>query len=138
MEYYQSDEYSEFKFEGNWLTNSSAVCSSTQYVPCLDCNEGKWDSTSLQKRRFRFGRNIKNETDTIAFVLRNDCPFIGLDRGIGFLVGTIAFVVIGLFVTNYFVKKGEQVFDENVQTAQDYSVEVTNPPQNAFDCNQWR
>ena len=125
MAYYQSEDYSDFKFEGNWLTNSSAICTSIEYVPCLDCDVEKWDSTSLQKKRFRVGKNFANATDTIPFVLKNNCPFMGFDRGIGYLFCTMGLVLVGIFVTNYFVQKGEKLFDENIQTAQDYSVEVS-------------
>ena len=115
--YYQSEDYSDFKFEGNWLTNSSAICTRDLFVPCLDCDQENFGRTALQKRRIKLARH-ENDNTQINFALKNNCSFMGFDLGISFLFDTILLSMLSFVVINSRVRKNEKQFDEITQSAQ--------------------
>lgn len=134
--YYQSDNYSGFKFEGNFLTNSSAICTDVEWVPCPLCDENEWDHTSIARKRFEIGAYLNStESEALPFVLKNNCSYPGLDYGMWYWFSVFVSLLIGLFIVDITVARSEAQFDENEQTAQDYSVVVTNPDPSASDVN---
>jgi hypothetical protein len=50
---------------------------------------------------------------------------------------TLMLILAGVIVLNAYLKRMEQVYDEDEQTAQDYSIVVKNPPGDATDPQEW-
>jgi hypothetical protein len=55
-----------------------------------------------------------------------------------FNFATLLFCIIGMVVINYYLEKMEVAFDEDEQTATDYSILITNPPGDATDPAEWK
>jgi len=71
------------------------------------------------------------------FALKNNCD--GATRNQGFInYGTILVLMFGTIYAWFRFKRIEIAFDEDEQTAQDYSVAVRNPPPDASDPNEWK
>lgn len=47
--------------------------------------------------------------------------------------GTSIFFILGVFALDYYLNRMEVKFDEDEQTAQDYSIIISNPPHDAND-----
>jgi hypothetical protein len=52
--------------------------------------------------------------------------------------GTLLFFLFGIVIVNAYQKYREIKYDEDEQTAQDYSITVTNPPPDATNPEEWR
>jgi len=104
---------------------SSAICDDAAWVPCDTCNEN-----SLEYPSYRLdGQNV----------LINTCNFEDwLIPGLFSYVASIS--LIFLFGIAYFwlQRKAEIVFDEEIQTASDYSIKISNPPEDALNPDEWR
>ena len=53
-------------------------------------------------------------------------------------LGTLFFLIIAFIFLNRYSSKMEEQFDEDEQTAQDYSMHVKNPPDDAYDPEEWK
>lgn len=73
----------------------------------------------------------------IGFALRSDC--IGATRQQGMLNwGTLLLMIVGSFFIRTRNNSREVKFDEDEQTAQDYSIVIKNPPDDAWDPEEWK
>lgn len=70
------------------------------------------------------------------FALKNNCDGATLSVGV-YNLATIAVLILGFFATNFYLGRAEVNFDEDEQTAQDYSVKIKNPPPDANDAAEW-
>eukprot|EP00588_Corethron_pennatum_P003274 CAMPEP_0194286204 /NCGR_PEP_ID=MMETSP0169-20130528/32030_1 /TAXON_ID=218684 /ORGANISM="Corethron pennatum, Strain L29A3" /LENGTH=913 /DNA_ID=CAMNT_0039032569 /DNA_START=103 /DNA_END=2841 /DNA_ORIENTATION=+ len=104
----------------------SAICSSYVWVECENCNSeysDKFHSYRLD------GKNV----------MRNVCNFDDwLLPGMLAWFASVAFIVAFLIAFFWFQRKAEIVFDEEMQTASDYSLKVSNPPPDAIDPQEWK
>lgn len=105
----------------------SAICDEAEWVYCETCNA----QDNMQKYpEYRLdGTNV----------LRNTCNFDDwLLPGLTSFTGSLTLIV--LFGVAYFwlQPKAEIVFDEEIQTASDYSIKVSNPPPDALDPREWK
>lgn len=144
INYFASDAYMPVNFREqiiNKLTVGSAICTNTPWVPCPDCNctsandDGR-GSNHDQLQRNRCGRIVKDGFN-LTVALKNDCD--ATPRQLGLVNYTT--VIMLLFATallGEYLRRQEIAFDEDEQTAQDYSVRVTNPPPDATDPEEWR
>ena len=157
--FYASDDYSDYKkqdetwhnaIESSYAWNASAVCSRTSWVACPNCTSELWDKAgnrfaigfynnldeNLSDLNEWDGNNNHNGEDAdlnpINFVLKNDCPDMGFDRGM-VLWFSVVFVMACMAAMNKYMQAAETRYDEGAQTAQDYSIMVDNPPPDAFD-----
>jgi hypothetical protein len=73
----------------------------------------------------------------LAAALRNNCDGATLHQGF-VNYGTVLIMILGTFVVILYVNKMEVQFDEDEQTAQDYSIVVENPPEDAHDPEEWK
>ena len=53
-------------------------------------------------------------------------------------IATLCFVLAAIGVLNFYLKRKVNDFDLAEQTANDYSIVVLNPPEDAFDVNEWK
>lgn len=105
---------------------ASAICDETEWVACETCNAGyagEYPDYRLD------GTNVR----------RNQCNFDDwLTPGIWSFAASILFVVLVGIAFFWKQRKAEIVFDEQVQTASDYSIQIENPPADATDPEEWR
>ena len=109
------------------LLRGSAICTETEWVVCETClaKDFKGDSWLYDP-----------ETNT-TFARHNLCDGATLVAGMVNFSG-LCYVLIAAFVVNYYFKMVEQQMDEDEQTAQDYSIVIDNPPEDATDPQEWR
>jgi hypothetical protein len=132
--YFSSDEYLPSAFQTNIspLQRGSAICTKTSWVPCDTCDCG------IDGRSFEtFPADRCAPHGNLTFVLRNDCD------GTPWQLGAVNFAsVIWLFLATFllgmYLNRQEVQFDEDEQTAQDYSVIISNPPTDAKDPDEWK
>jgi hypothetical protein len=78
-----------------------------------------------------------SQTGAGGFALKNNCDGATLQQG--FINYASLFVLIlGSLVIYYRSHRLEVAFDEDEQTAQDYSVLIKNPPPDAYDPAEWK
>ena len=109
----------------------TAICDQHEWVVCQDCNPNLWQ-TGEEKIRFA---SVPGEA--FSLVLRNTCDRPEMREGL-FSLATLGFVILAFFLLEIFQRSKETLFDEQKQTATDYSVVVRNPPPDAYDPDQWR
>ena len=104
----------------------SAVCDEAYWVECQDCN----NEYSYVYPAYRLdGQNV----------LVNSCNFEDwLIPGLFSYVASVTLIVMFGIAYVWLQRKAEVVFDEEIQTASDYSVKVLNPPRDALDPEEWR
>lgn len=113
------------------------------WVPCPECvclSDELRRPESFELLPNRCGELIDPVTENntgLIVALKNDCD--ATDRQLGMVN---YFTVIGLLIATAFLgeylRRQEVQFDEDEQTAQDYSVRITNPPPDATDPDEWR
>jgi hypothetical protein len=105
----------------------SAVCSNVQWVACPTCTEKQWQ---LDPERFA------TAADGTILVLRNFCD--GAQNANAFTnYATLLFAIIWISLVSYYLRARGVRFDEDKITTSDYSVNVKNPPPDAFDPQEW-
>mmetsp|Transcript_37390 Transcript_37390/g.112020 ORF Transcript_37390/g.112020 Transcript_37390/m.112020 type:complete len:983 (-) Transcript_37390:2665-5613(-) len=109
-----------------WVVMGSAVCDDTEWVECRSCNEDQYSDMYPPYR-------IDGQ-----YARKNVCNF--QDWLVPGLLGYVSTVVLlaSFGVWFYLQGRAEVLFDEDVQTASDYSVKVTNPPPDAMDPEEWK
>jgi hypothetical protein len=127
IRYYASQEYSGGQKNAAFLLRGSAICTDRRWVVCPDC-----DSKANNLHIFRRADNT-----TASFYMQNHCEAATLNQGLVNWASLIL-VIIGIAVLNIYLKQMEVAYDEDEQTAQDYSVVITNPPPDATDPEEWR
>mmetsp|Transcript_29806 Transcript_29806/g.49189 ORF Transcript_29806/g.49189 Transcript_29806/m.49189 type:complete len:964 (-) Transcript_29806:41-2932(-) len=134
--YYSGDEYSNGQ-QGlvSFSLKGSAVCTIGKWVVCSDCNPDDWDNTEEENRFGIFTDPATGEVTNI--VLRNGCGRPGLTQGIVNYVALL-FLIISFLLFGVYQRKRETLYDEDKQTATDYSILVKNPPPDAYDPEKWR
>lgn len=135
IQYFVSDEYSDGQTAiDSALVRGSAVCTDSAWVPCIDCDVD--DRDKFAKQRVLNVRH--NDTQELRkFTLKNMCEGPTLEQGF-INYGTLFLVVSGIFLFSIYLKYMEVKYDEDEQTAQDYSIVVENPPEDATDPEEWR
>lgn len=132
MMYYAGPTYSGQGGKSHlpWLLQASAICTKKVWVVCKDCTEEEW---SWAEEAGTFAR----APDGTALVERNDCGGARMMEGLlDFL--TFAFLAIFLSLSSYYLYIREARMDEGVQTADDYTLQVSNPPSDAYDPDEWK
>lgn len=110
-----------------------AICTDTEWVPCPTCEESNWTFPRYKSIR-RYATAINDEN--LVFVLKNNCN-ITLHEAICAFAAMI-FVVVSFIIMSIVSRRREVRLDEYQQTASDYSIEVSNPPENAVDPDEWK
>jgi len=119
----------------------------TAWVPCPECECVFPNSTrALQSDELLPGRcgnlvsvdsdGSGNET-TLRVALKNDCDGTVRELGMVNYATVILFLIANACLGEY-IRRQEVQFDEDEQTAQDYSIRISNPPHDATDPEEWR
>ena len=132
MIYYASPTYSGEggKKQLPLALQASAICTSKIWVVCNDCTEDEW---SWAEEAGTFAR----APDGTVLVERNACGGAMIMDGVIDYV-TFLFVAIFLSAASYFLYIREVRMDDDVLSADDYSLLVTNPPEDAYDPDEWK
>ena len=144
--YFASQEY-DSESEGilnmkDMFLKGSAACSSQEWVPCPECNcfdEGEdiFALDLLLDERCA----VANATDTngtqLIFGLKNNCDGTKLSLA-ATNFATVVVMVICAMLMGWYLRREEERFDEDEQTAQDYSIQIRDPPNDAKDPEEWR
>jgi len=139
MIYYASDEYdapfnaTDFREVAH---DTSQVCTGTRWVACPSCNLDDWDLgikiSGRSKDRYAVAKNDQD----LKFLLKNDCE-VGVREGIFMLIAMV-FIAIAVFAVGYRQRSVEVEYDEEQQTASDYSIQIDNPPHDSHDHKEWK
>ncbi|KAL3917519.1 MAG: hypothetical protein SGILL_004673, partial [Bacillariaceae sp.] len=105
----------------------SAICANVQWVVCQDCTEQQWEN---DKTRFA------KAADGTILVLRNFCDG-AQDQNAFTSYATLLFAVVFISLVSYYLRARGVRFDEDKITTSDYSVNVKNPPPDAYDPQEW-
>ena len=144
MLYFASNDYNVQPQESisNRLLQASAICTDTSWVLCTDC---RTETDYFADNRLQTG-NLTTTTTTLdtfqaaqrqaTFALRNNCEGATYRTGIVSFV-TLVLLVVGMSVLTRYLNAMEVAFDEDEQTAQDYSILVQNPPGDATNAQEW-
>ncbi len=118
-----------------WSLKASAICTDQTWVACPTCTLSQWDYFPRTYNRFAQSTNPADGS-IVSFILINNC---NIHRLTG-IVSSICLVYVCLAMSVLFQtsKIKEEEFDRFSQTTRDYSMEVTNPPKDAFDPQEWR
>ena len=147
LQYYASSDYhnpsntaqAEDAYESlRPVLQGSAICTDTTWVPCPDCTSTYFASDRLVTTATKVG-GANGSMQTTTFALRNNCVAIDSvgETGVSNYL-TLLLIVVGLYLVNKYLSAMEITFDEDEQTAQDYSIVVKNPPGNATDPKEWQ
>jgi len=109
------------------IIRASAICDDAEWVECESCNSEEY--MNLYPSYRLDGENV----------LRNTCNFDDLFmQGVLSWISSIALVGAIGFSFYWIGRKATIVFDEEIQTAQDYSIKVVNPPRTALCPDEWK
>ena len=130
--YFSGTEYSNNQEGVFWPLKGSSVCTDYAFVPCLDCNE-----SNFKNAMGRFHKVTNDANVSLTFALKNNCDGANKLTITNHLV-TMLVVIIGIVLIYFFLERKEIQFDEGVQTACDFSIEIENAPNDARDPEEWR
>jgi hypothetical protein len=139
--YFASAEYDPADNSTGWIEQGSAVCSTTSWVPCptcdcIDTNESFTAYGLIPPQRCAISEN-ENGSKKLLFALKNGCDGTHWQLA-ATNFGTVLFMVFAVMLLGVYMRREEIQFDEDEQTAQDYSIQITNPPGDAKDPEEWR
>jgi hypothetical protein len=110
-----------------WDLKVSAVCNNWQWVVCTDCSSRNWvfDPTRWAQAG-----------DGTVVVLRNFCQ--GAQATNAFTnYATLILAAVSIILVSLYVRARGVRFDEDKISTSDYSVNVKNPPSDAYDPEEW-
>lgn len=139
MIYYASEEYNGVQSQNNstivdqisksfQFISTSAVCENYDYVPCFNCSKKDLNDTGMVYE------NVTSDSThlELIFVKKNFCPAPPFLYGMLSLVGFF-FAVSSMTFLNFYLDNLEKRADEQIVSTGDYSICVTNPPENETD-----
>jgi len=138
MRFYGSSAYASGN-SGNFtfrLPQMSAQCNDTSFVPCPSCNNR--DNFKKPPEWYRVANVTREDGSEVFFALKNQCNFDRIFRVGMFTWGTMIFLLLYILYINSYSERMEINFDEDEQTAQDYSLIVENPPPDSIDPHEWK
>ena len=134
--YFASDEYSKSQPGVNFLLKGSAICTEQVWVPCPTCTV---DQFGHARSRIAGATTVSpdGELQTLVFALKNACD--GATFSVGLVnMASLAFILLAIAALSLYQRRKQIAFDEQEQTAQDYSIEISNPPGDATEPEEWK
>ena len=132
MIYFAGEEYSNGQDGVDISLKGSAVCTAQQFVPCPSCTIDDFADTP-----HRIASASDAYGNDLVFVVKNFCD--GAKRPLATVnYATLILVTLGLAWINHYLKKQTVLYDEDEQTAQDYSIVIRNPPPDATNPEEWK
>jgi len=143
--FFASSAYDSSSTDLSLLLKGSAVCSQTVWRPCRDCVCDEFLPSGTAQEWYRTTRcanaTLSNGIN-MTFVQKNECldedPSKLLILGLTNYVVLVFLVISVYFLLDIHLDRETVLFDEDEQTAQDYSILVKNPPAYATDPEEWR
>jgi hypothetical protein len=114
------------------------ICTLQDWVPCEGCLAKNFESNKFATTSTVVvdAAGVSIPTN-LTFALKNACAETTLQQGM-INYGTLLLFIVGILAMNVYQKRKEVEFDEDEQTAQDYSIRILNPPKDAVDPAEWR
>jgi hypothetical protein len=147
--YFGSNEYSHGQEGVQWFLKGSAVCNVHEWVPCPECTPRQFRNAEERLQVVQGYMDVGGDDDASAtttttttsaemtFALKNMCD--GAIFRVGMVnFGTTLLILAGMLVMRFYLQKMEVKFDEDEQTAQDYSIVIRNPPHDAVNPEEWK
>lgn len=134
--YYASDEYSKGQPGVRFLLKGSAICTEQVWVPCPSCSV---DDFAFSRSRIAGTTTVTSsgELQTLVFALKNACDGAKFQVGI-VNMASLGFILLAMAALSLYQRRKQVTFDEQEQTAQDYSIEISNPPADATEPEEWK
>lgn len=110
---------------------ASAICTNAQWVVCTDCTYDDW-----RRDPSRFARGVASDGTPVTLVVRNTCQGTQFDNAFT-NYATLLFAFVFIALTSLYLRARGVRFDEDKVTTTDYSVNVKNPPPDAYDPDEW-
>ncbi|KAL7436768.1 hypothetical protein ACHAXH_007776 [Discostella pseudostelligera] len=134
--YYASDAYSNSQPGIDYLLKGSAICTEQVWVPCPNCSIDEFHYS-----RSRIGGTATvtpdGELQTLVFALKNACD--GATFRVGLMnMASLGFILFAFGALTLYQRRKQITYDEQEQTAQDYSIEIFNPPADATEPEEWK
>ena len=133
--YFASDDYSKGQPGVRLLLRGSAICTEQTWVPCPTC------AVSNFVDRSRIGGAVTSDPNgglrTLAFARKNTCDGATFFVGIVNMAG-LGWVLLAMASLWLYQRRQQIKFDERIQTAQDYSIAIENPPKDATEPEEWK
>ena len=134
--YYKSSSYDpNTTGRSGFFLSGSMMCTSHTWVPCPSCHpdDGLWEA-----HRIATGIVSNTSTDShVTFVWKNDCAPLTWAQGLNHMV-VVVFLMVAILALGHYQKQRELQYDEQILTAQDYSIVVYNPPLDATAPQEWK
>ena len=103
-----------------------AVCTDISWVPCPTC------------KFTQYHQSLIHASDSgLIFVRKNNCNAPPFMEGMLNLAVAVL-MVVALWIMNKQQNRMAVKLDLDEQTAQDYSIHITNPPPDAIDPKEWK
>ena len=125
--YFNSSDYDERDDNFNWMLKGSAICTTTEWVPCEEnfCDVDRMKKADVTFASFDNGA----DGDTTYFVQRLKCPVQDSNDSDILKAGLCNFGTLLIFILftaafYHFQSRQEKFLDENYVTAKDYSLRV--------------
>jgi hypothetical protein len=135
MIYFNSEAYNNIN-EGIKLYSlkASAICTDESWAACPTCRKEDWDR--FPSAYDRYAEATSSDGSVLSFIKINNC---GITRAVG-LVNLISliFVCLAMYLLAKATRRQEVRLDEASQTTTDYAIEVSNPPKDARDPDEWK
>ncbi|KAL7519390.1 hypothetical protein ACHAWX_004152 [Stephanocyclus meneghinianus] len=134
--YFSSPHYSEGQSGVPWFLKGSAVCTERVWVPCPGC---EMDDFWRSPERIAGTTTVTpdGELQDLVFALKNTCD--GATMGVGiYNLASLGWILISLIILTLYQRRKQRQIDEKAQTAQDYSIEIRNPPGDATEPEEWK
>lgn len=135
MIYFNSEAYNSTN-EGIklWSLKASAVCTDETWAPCPTCTKDNWDRFPRAYDRYAEGK--AEDGTLLTFIKISNCT---VTRTVGLVnLMSLIFLCLALYFLANATRAEEQRIDEASQTTTDYAVEISNPPQDARDPEEWK
>lgn len=134
--YFASDDYSSQQPDVNILLKGSAICTEQAWVPCPTCTPEQFFKA---ESRIAGATTVTpdGELQTLVFALKNACDGAKFQVGI-VNMASLGFILLAMSILALYQRRKQIVFDEQEQTAQDYSIEISNPPADATEPEEWK
>lgn len=130
--HYSSEDYDGLSQQGvEYALKGSAICTDHIWKPCPNCTSDDW---TFPRPTDRYAESVDNPD--IKFILVNNCT-VGFSQGIYNWIAFL-FVFASIVMMEYVLQKKQVALDESNQTAQDYTISVTNPPKDSRDPDEWK
>ena len=123
--HYNSYSYSKNQVGVKLMLKGSAVCTDISFVPCPTCGMNQYPPSLIHE-----------SSSGLIFVRKNNCTAPPFTEGM-LNLAVIVLMLVGFWAMNKLQSRMTVKFDMDEQTAQDYSIQIANPPSDAHDPLEW-